>query len=183
MMTLSDRINEDLKTAMKEKDSFKLGVIRMIKGAMQLAKPNPREELNDDDVVGVISKQIKMRKESIKEFEKAGRDDLVTQNLKEIEILEAYMPEQLSEEELDKIIDKVFELRYLENRGAAFGMLQNQKYLFLVIATVMLLVIFYILVRLPLDKKYYVINACLILIAAGAVGNMIDRVVNEQEGD
>lgn len=109
MMTLSDRINEDLKTAMKEKDSFKLGVIRMIKGAMQLAKPNPREELTDDDVVGVISKQIKMRKESIKEFEKAGRDDLVTQNLKEIEILEAYMPEQLSEEELDKIIDKVFE--------------------------------------------------------------------------
>lgn len=109
MMTLSDRINEDLKTAMKEKDSFKLGVIRMIKGAMQLAKPNPREELTDDDVVGVISKQIKMRKESIKEFEKAGRDDLVTQNQKEIDILEAYMPEQLSEEELDKIIDKVFE--------------------------------------------------------------------------
>ena len=109
MMTLSDRINEDLKTAMKEKDSFKLGVIRMIKGAMQLAKPNPREELTDDDVVGVISKQIKMRKESIKEFEKAGRDDLVTQNQKEIEILEVYMPEQLSEEELDKIIDKVFE--------------------------------------------------------------------------
>ena len=109
MMTLSDRINEDLKTAMKEKDSFKLGVIRMIKGAMQLAKPNPREELTDDDVVGVISKQIKMRKESIKEFEKAGREDLVNQNQKEIEILEAYMPEQLSEEELDKIIDKVFE--------------------------------------------------------------------------
>lgn len=109
MMTLSDRINEDLKTAMKEKDSFKLGVIRMIKGAMQLAKPNPREELTDDDVVGVISKQIKMRKESIKEFEKAGRDDLVAQNQKEIDILEAYMPEQLSEEELDKIIDKVFD--------------------------------------------------------------------------
>ena len=109
MMTLSDRINEDLKTAMKEKDSFKLGVIRMIKGAMQLAKPNPREELTDDDVIGVISKQIKMRKESIKEFEKAGRDDLVTQNKKEIEILEVYMPEQLSEEELDKMIDKVFE--------------------------------------------------------------------------
>jgi len=109
MMTLSDRINEDLKTAMKEKDSFKLGVIRMIKGAMQLAKPNPREELTDDDVVGVISKQIKMRKESIKEFEKAGREDLVNQNQKEMEILEAYMPEQLSEEELDKIIDKVFE--------------------------------------------------------------------------
>ena len=89
----------------------------------------------------------------------------------------------LKDKEAISIIDKVFELRYLENRGAAFGMLQNQKYLFLVIGTIMLLVIFYILVRLPLDKKYYVINACLILIAAGAVGNMIDRVLNDYVTD
>lgn len=57
---LAEKINNDLKEAMKNKDSFKLGVIRMIKGAMQLAKPNPREELTDDDVIQVISKQIKM---------------------------------------------------------------------------------------------------------------------------
>lgn len=60
-MTLSERINNDLKEAMKSKDSFRLSVIRMVKGAMQLAKPNPREELTDDDVITVISKQIKMR--------------------------------------------------------------------------------------------------------------------------
>ena len=106
---LSEKINNDLKEAMKNKDSFKLGVIRMIKGAMQLEKPNPREELTDNDVIKVISKQIKMRKESIKEFEKAGRNDLVEQNEKEIEILNAYMPKQLSEEELNTIIDKVFD--------------------------------------------------------------------------
>lgn len=108
-MTLSERINNDLKEAMKSKDSFRLSVIRMVKGAMQLAKPNPREELTDDDVITVISKQIKMRNESIKEFEAAGRSDLVEQNKKEIEILNAYMPKQLSEEELTEIIDKVFE--------------------------------------------------------------------------
>ncbi len=108
-MTLSERINNDLKEAMKSKDSFRLSVIRMVKGAMQLAKPNPREELTDDDVITVISKQIKMRNDSIKEFEDAGRSDLVEQNKKEIEVLNTYMPKQLSEEELTEIIDKVFE--------------------------------------------------------------------------
>lgn len=108
-MTLAEKINNDLKEAMKNKDSFRLGVIRMIKGAMQLEKSSPREELTDDDVIKVISKQIKMRKESITQFEAAGRTDLVEQNKKELEILTAYMPEQLSLEELEKIIDKVFE--------------------------------------------------------------------------
>ena len=61
---------------------------------MLLSKPNPREELTDDDVITVISKQIKMRNDSIKEFEAAGRSDLVEQNKKEIEILNAYMPKQ-----------------------------------------------------------------------------------------
>lgn len=106
---LSERINNDLKEAMKAKDSFKLGVIRMIKGAMQLAKANPRAELTDDDVISVISKQIKMRKEAIVQFEAAGRNDLVEQNQKEIEILNSYMPEELSLDELNAIIDKVFD--------------------------------------------------------------------------
>lgn len=108
-MNLSEKINNDLKDAMKNKDTFKLGVIRMIKGAMQLAKKNPREELTDDDVIDVLSKQIKMRKEAIIQFEQGGRDDLVIQNKKEIEILSSYMPEEMSEEELNKTIDKVFD--------------------------------------------------------------------------
>lgn len=108
-MALYEKINNDIKEAMKAKDSFRLGVIRMVKGAMQLEKSNPREELTDDDVIKVISKQIKMRKDSITDFEKAGRTDLVEQNNKEIEILMEYMPRQLSKEELIEIIDKVFE--------------------------------------------------------------------------
>ena len=105
---LNEKINNDLKEAMKSKDSFKLGVIRMVKGAMQLAKKSPREELTDDDVIGILSKQIKMRKEAIEQFEKAGRSDLVEQNKKEIEILASYMPEELSIDELNEILDKVF---------------------------------------------------------------------------
>lgn len=105
---LNEKINNDLKEAMKSKDSFKLGVIRMVKGAMQLAKKSPREELTDDDVIGVLSKQIKMRREAIEQFEKAGRSDLVEQNKKEIEILASYMPEELSIDELNEILDKVF---------------------------------------------------------------------------
>lgn len=108
-MTLSEKINNDLKEAMKNKDTFKLGVIRMIKGAMQLAKKSPREELTDDDIIDVLSKQIKMRKEVIGQFESAGRIDLAQQNMREIEILSSYMPEALSEEELNNIIDRVFE--------------------------------------------------------------------------
>ena len=108
-MTLSEKINNDLKEAMKSKDSFKLGVIRMVKGAMHLAKKNPREELTDDDVISVLSKEIKMRKEAISQFEIAGRSDLVEQYKKEIEILSSYMPEALSDEELNKILDKVFD--------------------------------------------------------------------------
>ncbi len=108
-MNLSEKINNDLKEAMKNKDSFKLSVIRMVKGAMQLAKKNPREELTDDDIIDVLSKQIKMRKEAIAQFEEGGRVDLVEQNKKEIEILSSYMPEEMSEEELQETIDKVFE--------------------------------------------------------------------------
>lgn len=108
-MALYEQINNDIKEAMKSKDSFRLGVIRMVKGAMQLEKANPREELSDEDVIKVISKQIKMRKDSINDFAKAGREDLVLQNNKEIEILMEYMPRQLSREEIIEIIDKVFE--------------------------------------------------------------------------
>lgn len=74
------------------------------------------------------------------------------------------------------LIDGVFELHYLENRGAAFGMLQNQKVLFVVIAAVMLVVISYMLVKLPRNKHYAALEILLVLIAAGAVGNLIDRV-------
>ena len=74
------------------------------------------------------------------------------------------------------IIDGVFELRYLENRGAAFGMLQNQQTFFLIVAIVTLLTMSIIYVRMPHDKKFIPLRACLVSIVAGAIGNMIDRI-------
>ena len=106
-MSLQERINEDLKAYMKSKDTFKLGVVRMVKGAVQLEKINlKKEELSDEEIIKLISKQIKMRKDSIAEFTKAGRDDLVQQNEKEIDVLKEYMPEEMSEEEVINIINE-----------------------------------------------------------------------------
>ena len=105
---MKEQIMNDLKTAMKNQDKELLNVIRMVKGAIQLEEINLKRELNDEEVVTVISRQIKTRKESIIEFEKAGRTDLVTQTQSEIEVLNKYMPEQLSEEEIIKVIDEAF---------------------------------------------------------------------------
>ena len=106
---MRERILNDLVSAMKNKDKETLAVLRMVKGAMQLEEINKKQELNDEDVIAVLSKQIKTRKESILEFEKAGREDLIAQTKSEIEILSKYMPEQLSEEEVLKVIDEAFD--------------------------------------------------------------------------
>lgn len=105
---MREKILNDLVSAMKNKDKETLTVLRMVKGAIQLEEINKKQELNDEDVIAVLSKQIKTRKESIVEFEKAGREDLVNQTQGEIEILSKYMPEQLSEGEVLKIIDEAF---------------------------------------------------------------------------
>lgn len=106
---MRERILEDLKIAMKNQDKETLAVIRMVKGAMQLEEINVKHELTDDEVIGILAKQIKTRKESLEEFTKANRTDLVEQTNKEIEILSKYMPEQLSEEEIVKIINEAFQ--------------------------------------------------------------------------
>ena len=105
---MRERILNDLVTSMKNQDKETLAVLRMVKGAIQLEEISKKQELNDEDVISVLSKQIKTRKESILEFEKAGRADLIEQTSKEVEILNKYMPEQLSEEEVLKVIDDAF---------------------------------------------------------------------------
>lgn len=105
---MRNQILEDLKNAMKAQDKEKLAVIRMVKGAIQMEELNTKRELTDDEVIGVISKQIKTRKESIEEFKKASRTDLIEKTEQEINILTEYMPEQLSDEEVNKIIEQVF---------------------------------------------------------------------------
>ena len=84
--------------------------------------------------------------------------------------------EYLEDKPAIKIIDGVLELNFLKNSGAAFGMLQNQKVFFILVAVLILFIISYVLFRMPDDKKYNVLHFLLVLIASGAVGNMIDRI-------
>lgn len=123
---MRERILNDLKSAMKNQDKDTLKVIRMVKGSMQLLEIDLKHELNDDEVIGIISKEIKTRRDSIKEFEKGNRQDLVDETNREIEILEKYLPEQLSEEEVDNIIDNVIskiEPKGMQDMGKVIGML------------------------------------------------------------
>lgn len=106
---MRNQILEDLKNAMKAQDKKKLSVIRMVKAAIQMEELNTKRELTDDEVIGIIGKQIKTRKESIVEFEKGNRTDLIEQTMEEIDILNTYMPTPLTEEELTNIIDSVLE--------------------------------------------------------------------------
>ncbi len=105
---MRNQIIEDLKTAMKAQNKVKLSVIRMVKGAIQMEELEAKRELKDDEVIGIIAKQIKTRKESIVEFEKGNRTDLIKATEDEIKILEEYMPEQLSKEEVKQMVEEAF---------------------------------------------------------------------------
>lgn len=103
-MSLKERITEDMKTAMRAKDSERLGTIRMITSAIKQREVDERIQLDDTQVLAVVEKMIKMRKESIAQFASGGREDLVAKENKEIELLQAYMPAQLSEAEVDALV-------------------------------------------------------------------------------
>ena len=109
---LYDRISKDMISAMKEKDKETLSTLRLLKSAIDLYLINnkmDRHETTDEVVIEVVSKQVKTHKESIEEFKKGNRQDLVDGLNKEIELLSKYLPEQLSEEEIRNEIDKVFD--------------------------------------------------------------------------
>lgn len=103
-MSLKDRITEDMKAAMRAKDSERLGTIRMITAAIKQREVDERITLDDTQVLAVLEKMIKTRRESIVQFASGGRDDLVARETKEVELLQSYMPAQLSAAELDAII-------------------------------------------------------------------------------
>ena len=104
-----EKLDKDMIEAMKSKDKDRLVVIRMVKAALKQEQIDHKKEINDDLLIDVINKQIKMRKDSIIEFAKGNRTDLVEKTQKEINVLMAYLPEQLSTEEVEKIINEIFE--------------------------------------------------------------------------
>ena len=103
-MSLKERITEDMKNAMRAKDSERLGTIRMVTAAIKQREVDERIALDDTQVLAVLEKMIKMRKESVAQFLSGGREDLAAKENKEVELLQAYMPAQLSEAELDALI-------------------------------------------------------------------------------
>ena len=106
-MSLVQRLNDDMKQAMKNKEKEKLSVIRMLKASLQNEAIKVGKELSEEEELTVLSREVKQRKDSLHEFEKAGRDDLVEKIQTELRFVEEYLPEQLSEEELSAIIDEV----------------------------------------------------------------------------
>lgn len=107
---MRDKILQDLVGAMKEKDKERLSVLRMVKGAMQLEELEKKQNLTDTEMAVLLGKQIKSRKDSISEFAKGNRTDLIEQTEKEIVILEEYMPKQLSEQEIQVEVEKAIAL-------------------------------------------------------------------------
>lgn len=104
-----EKLEKDMIEAMKNKEKDRLTVIRMVKAALKQEQIDHKKEINDDLLIDVVTKQIKMRKDSITEFEKGNRKDLIEKTEEEIKVLENYLPEQLSMEEVIKIIDEIMD--------------------------------------------------------------------------
>ena len=115
MSELKKKLMEDMKKAMKEKNKKKLSVIRMTRSEIKNKEIETGEELDDQGVIAVIAKEVKQIKDSLSDFEKSGKKDVIEKLHKEIEILEEYLPEQMSEEEVDQLIEQVIKEIGAEN--------------------------------------------------------------------
>jgi hypothetical protein len=105
-MSLKERIQQDMKDAMRAADKPRLGTIRLILAAIKQIEVDERKDLDDTGITIVLDRMVKQRRESISQFEKAGRTDLVDQEAAELAIIQTYLPEPLSESELNALIDE-----------------------------------------------------------------------------
>ena len=103
---MKEQLLQDLKEAMKEKDILKKDTITMLRAAILQVEKDSQKVLNDDDICGIVAKEVKKRKESVSEYENAGRQDIADNLQREIEILSKYLPEQLTEEEIAKMVEE-----------------------------------------------------------------------------
>lgn len=106
-MSLKDRLTEDMKSAMRAGDKDRLKAVRLILADIKRTEVDTRKELDDTAVLGVIEKAVKQRRDSIEQFEKGGRSDLVASEQAELDVIESYLPEQLDDAELTALIDEV----------------------------------------------------------------------------
>lgn len=106
-MSLKAQISEDMKVAMRAKDSQRLGTIRLLQAAIKQREVDERIELDDSNVIAVIEKMLKQRRDSIAAYESAGRNDLADVEKFEVTVLQTYLPQQLTEDEVKDILEKV----------------------------------------------------------------------------
>ena len=106
-MPLKNQITEDMKSAMKAGDKDRLKVVRLMMAAIKQVEVDSRSELDDAGVLGVLEKMVKQRRDSVEQFEKGGREDLAASERAEIEVLQAYLPEQLTVDEIAALVDEV----------------------------------------------------------------------------
>ena len=106
-MSLLEKIDSDLVTAMKERVVSQVSVLRMLKSSIKNEQIKLGHELSDDEVMTVLKREAKQRRDSIEQYDKAGRDDLSSAEKMELEVIKSYLPEQLSEEEVKKVVDEV----------------------------------------------------------------------------
>jgi len=126
-MSLKDRINQDVKDAMRAKDKPRLATLRLITAAIKQREVDERIELDDTQVTLVLDKMVKQRRESIVQFEKAGRDDLIAIENNELDIIIPYLPEQLGEDEINALIDAALEqtgASSIKDMGKVMGQLK-----------------------------------------------------------
>ncbi len=106
-MSLSTQIQDDVKAAMRSKDKERLGALRLITAAIKQKEVDERITLDDTGILAILEKMVKQRKDSIEQFSKAGRDDLIAKEEFELGVIRAYMPEQMSEAEISKLLDDI----------------------------------------------------------------------------
>lgn len=106
-MTLKVQIQDDMKSALKAGDKHRLGVVRLILAAIKQIEVDERRELAEADVLAVLNKMVKQRRDSVSQFRQGGREDLADKELSEIAVLETYLPEQMSEAEVEALIEQV----------------------------------------------------------------------------
>ena len=114
-MSLKERIKNDIKEAMKAKDTERRDALRLLSSAMKQIEVDERKELSDDDVIAIIQKQIKQRNDAAQQYKDAGRDELYDKEIAEIKYFEAYLPAQLNDTELESAVKAIIEKTGAEN--------------------------------------------------------------------
>lgn len=108
-MSLGERLNDDMKQAMKNKDKFRLTVIRMIRSAIKNLEIAQKRTLDDDEVLDILQREVKQRKDSLQEFTKAGREDLASDVQAEIAVISEYLPQPMTEEEMKAVVQQTIQ--------------------------------------------------------------------------